>query len=134
MVSQYASLPQKEAGNWRALFEEAAADLGDLFGELGQDYGDRPVQDGVKLHAIGQFQNALSIYGKAIAYRRDDGHLMNLYAMALLEAAGAARKRPARGFPSPCKRWRSRRAPPTTGAISPCCSTASASAPMRAGR
>lgn len=90
---------QKEAGNWRALFDEAAADLGDLFGELGQDYGDRPVQDGVKLHAIGQFQNALSIYGKAIAYRRDDGHLMNLYAMALLEAGRRSPEAARKGLP-----------------------------------
>jgi tetratricopeptide (TPR) repeat protein len=87
---------QKEAGDWRPLFEEAAADLESLFGELGQDYGDRPVQDGVKLHGLGQFQNAIAIYGKAIAYRRGDAHLMNLNAMALLEGgrrgAEAARK------------------------------------------
>ncbi|WP_170976597.1 tetratricopeptide repeat protein [Rhizobium sp. FKL33] len=77
---------KKEAGDWRSLFEEAASDLAALFGELGHDHGDKPVQDGVKLHTIGQFQNAIAIYGKAIAYRRDDAHLMNLYAMAVLES------------------------------------------------
>ncbi|MDH6268033.1 tetratricopeptide (TPR) repeat protein [Rhizobium sp. SG_E_25_P2] len=76
---------QKQAGDWRSTFEEASADLVDLFGALGQDYGEQPVKDGVKLHGIGQFQNAIALYGKAIAYRRDDAHLMNLQAMALLE-------------------------------------------------